>query len=672
MNNAPPSNVSLKRRFQFKSLNTKLVSAFLVLGLAPLAALGVVMDQKSSSAIVDRISNELLLLADSVGKRVDASLMERYGDVEAFAHNPHALGTQAEASKAMNFYMKAYGVYDLMVLADANGRVIAANTADKDGKRADTESLIGKSVRGEAWFEDVMSGKVPEGQSWDGDVEEDPFVALVTGGRGLSMNFSAPVFDANGRVIRVWSNRLAWDRSGMQIMDDLRKDLENTGVHAVETQIVNKQGVVLDDYDKSSILKLNLADAGLTAVREVMKSRQGFVVEEHKRRKVFQINAYAPMKGEGDYKGKGWGLLVRQDYDEATRDIRALRVFTLGLALAAAIAIVVLALLIARSIIRPVGQVLNVLLTVAKGDLTPRLKLEGRDEIAQMATGLNDTLDSLENAMGAIGQNAQALASSSDEMAAVSQQLSNNAEESTGKTVLVSAAAEQINRNIQTVAAGTEELSASVSSISQNTSDAAKVAGQAKMAMQSASNTIGQLDKSSQEIGQVVKVITTIAEQTNLLALNATIEAARAGEAGKGFAVVANEVKELAKETAKATEEISKKIEGNRQDTLAAVEAITEITHVIAKVNDISGAIASAVEQQAATTSEIGRTMEEASKGSSEIARNILDVSDAAKSTSTGSNDIKNAADELARMANQLQTLVAQFKINGGKNGKLN
>ena len=173
--------------------------------------------------------------------------------------------------------------------------------------------------------------------------------------------------------------------------------------------------------------------------------------------------------------------------------------------------------------------------------------------------------------------------------------------------------------------------------------------------------TIKHLGESSNQIGEVVKVITSIAQQTNLLALNATIEAARAGEAGKGFAVVANEVKELAKETAKATEDISQKIEAIQTDTRGAVTAIGQISAIIGQINDIQNTIASAVEEQTATTNEISRNVAEAAKGSSEIAQNITGVAEAARHTSSGAADTQKAAGELTRMAAGLQGLVSKF-----------
>jgi methyl-accepting chemotaxis protein len=205
-------------------------------------------------------------------------------------------------------------------------------------------------------------------------------------------------------------------------------------------------------------------------------------------------------------------------------------------------------------------------------------------------------------------------------------------------------------------------MGASIKEIAKNTADATRVATAAVKTAEATNETIGKLGQSSAEIGQVIKVITSIAQQTNLLALNATIEAARAGEAGKGFAVVANEVKELAKETAKATEDISRKIEAIQGDTKGAVAAIGQISSVIVQINDIQNTIASAVEEQSATTNEISRNLAEAAHGSTDITRNIGGVAEAARSTTAGATDTQKSAQSLERMSAELQGLIAQFK----------
>jgi methyl-accepting chemotaxis protein len=226
----------------------------------------------------------------------------------------------------------------------------------------------------------------------------------------------------------------------------------------------------------------------------------------------------------------------------------------------------------------------------------------------------------------------------------------------------VSAAAEQISRSVETVSAGSEEMGASIREISQNATEAARVASDAVAITASTSATMNKLGESSAEIGNVIKVITSIAEQTNLLALNATIEAARAGEAGKGFAVVASEVKDLAQETARATEDISRRVEAIQADTNGAVTAIEEISRVIARISDFQTTIASAVEEQTATTSEMNRSVSEAASGTGEIAENITGVAEAARITSQGVTESQQATADLARMSQELNTLVSNFR----------
>jgi methyl-accepting chemotaxis protein len=261
-----------------------------------------------------------------------------------------------------------------------------------------------------------------------------------------------------------------------------------------------------------------------------------------------------------------------------------------------------------------------------------------------------------------ISDNTQTLASASEELTSVSEQMSSAAEETTAQADVVATAAEQVSASAQTVSAVIENLSASIREIAQSAHEAARVASDSVEVAATANATITKLGNSSAEIGEVVKVITSIAEQTNLLALNATIEAARAGEAGKGFAVVANEVKELARETAKATEDISQKIDVIQGDSERAVSAIGEISGIINKISDFQNTIASAVEQQTTTTVEIGRNVSEAASGSAEIAQNITQVAQAAHSTAEGAGNTQVAAHELARMSADLQRLVEEYQ----------
>ena len=332
-----------------------------------------------------------------------------------------------------------------------------------------------------------------------------------------------------------------------------------------------------------------------------------------------------------------------------------------GLALLLAI---VLSTAITRSLTGPLRRTMDVLGAVAGGDLTQRVSQPSRDEVGRMGAALNDSLDRMSRTVLAIDDGSVTISASSEELSAVSLQVGAAAEETAIQAASVSAAAEQVSYSLQSVSAGAVQLDSSIQEIARSASDVATVASEAVAVAKATNATVVQLGVSSGEIGDVIKVITSIAEQTNLLALNATIEAARAGDAGKGFAVVANEVKDLARKTARSSEEIGHKIESMQDDTRRAVAAISRIVAIIDRVDELQSVVAASVEEQAATTSEIGRSLTDAALGSAEIARSITGVAETAQGTTQGAAATQQSANELARLASELLTVVGHFTLD--------
>ena len=648
--------------FCFNRLSTKLLCICGGIGILPIAVVGFVSFEKTSSELLQQNGENLQVIAETMALRVDRNLADCSREVQTFAYHSAALGSREEVTTVLDHFIKGSDHFDLMVVADADGKIVATNTINHRGERVDSSVLLGRSVKGEPWFERCMSGQLDKSGSYNGDLAEDKMVQEITKDRGLVLNFSAPILDANGRPVRVWSNRISFHR----MVDAVGERTRELGLKHDDhwtVQLTSKEGLLLMDPDPTAVLNFNLIKAGLQSAELAAKGQTGYLMEDNKRTHKMQMNGYAHSQGFGDFPGFQWGILVRQDAEELTLLAHKIRDFTRSVSGVSALLVMLLAWLTSRGIANPLKEASLLLDRVAAGDLTPRLRVRSKDEVGRISASINSTLDALAGLMSGINQRATTLAGSATQLSSLSTQLNDNASAVCSTAGFVSAAGEQVSASVRSVAAATEEMATCIREVASNSEQALDVAGGAVKEAEAARELVVRLGVSSQEIGEVVRVIAGIASQTNLLALNASIEAARAGEAGKGFAVVANEVKALARGTAVATGEIGAKIQNLQNDSKDVVDALSRINDTIVRINEFQNSITNAVQQQTVATCEISRNLAEASTGSTEIASSISGVATTSEETTVGASEVKASSALLADLGAELRALVAKFRF---------
>jgi methyl-accepting chemotaxis protein len=513
-----------------------------------------------------------------------------------------------------------YGLYDMFLMDATTGRIVYSVCKEIDFAAPLRTGLIsGTNLR--AAFEEAVTAGTRDAVAYA------PFERYLPSLMQPASFIAAPVFDGR-ELVGVVAFQIPLDRVSEIIGETT--GMGTTGeTYAVGADLLfrSESRFTSDLGVASTVLNPDLKVDTLFARRALEDGKSGTDMGLDYRGKPV-LSSWRPVTIHADTaggrRGVRWALISEIDQSEVFAPINRLWRFGLAVFGLTALGVLAVSTLIAR-----------------------RLSRESERQ-ARLVHGIID--------------NTHAMASASEELTSVSQQMSAAAEQTTAQANLVSAAAEQVSGNANMVSGSIDNLVTSIHEIAKSAQDAAGVARRAVDMAGTTSSTMDALGRSSSEIGAVVKVITSIAEQTNLLALNATIEAARAGEAGKGFAVVANEVKELARETAKATEDIGGRIDSMQSETQRAVAAIAEIGSVIGRIDELQTRIAAAVEEQSATTGEISRNITEATTGSSEIAENIVQVAQAAQSTAEGASNTQVSSQELARMAQALQRLVDEYR----------
>ena len=360
------------------------------------------------------------------------------------------------------------------------------------------------------------------------------------------------------------------------------------------------------------------------------------------------------------YKDKGYGNIIliyslKAAEEKISADLLLAIIINISLLLISGISILFISRLLSRNII----NLRDAAHLVTTGNLNTEVKINSKDELGELSESFNLMVKSMKNLINQFIDQMRSLTLSSDSLLKISEEVSKSSNELSIQTNNAASSSEEVSASVNTVATAAQEMSLSINEIAKNTTLASSISRQASDNANNASNVMNRLEISSKEIGNIIKTINSIAEQTNLLALNATIEAARAGDAGKGFAVVANEVKELSKETAKATDEIKNRIQSIQLETSNAVTVIKDVIENTLKIGDISNTIAGAVEEQSASTSEVNRNLSEATSGVNSIVEVNNEISIVVKNSSLVAQDLKAAALELKESAKNIE---AQLK----------
>ncbi|MEM9133352.1 MAG: methyl-accepting chemotaxis protein [Actinomycetota bacterium] len=682
-------------------LNARLLGAFLVIGILPLAAVGFFSLNRAQSDLTEKAGLRIEGVAVEAGELIDRSLEERYRDVVAFAHIPMS-PDMAESQSVINIQVESYRVYDLILAADANGDIYAVNSVDHEGNPIDTAGLVGTNVADTAWFQGAQALH-GTGEVHYADAEFNELLDTVYEPGRIGLPFSGSL-GGDGEFTGVLHAVVSVERTVADAMHEVEHELHLEGAKTAKGVVIRGDGLVIYSADEADIMNDNLVDKDVAAaIDSVSPDSLGFTIEpDFHGSGEDLVYGYGNANGAHDFPGYGWGVIFDQTVAEATESTIALRNGVLIFGFVTAILVAAFGWWVARGVSTPITELSAKAKLVAAGDLhVSNINLARTDEIGELADSFDEMTDVLgelgtqlscisqgaisdpqldEHLPGELGESfnmmveslrhlvkelhtsSDTLGSAADELQEVSTSMGASAEDTSSLAGSASDTGEEVSANVNSVAAAIEELNASIQDVAENAAQASSVAGDAVNVALASSQTIEKLGQSSEEIGHVIEVISAIAEQTNLLALNATIEAARAGEAGKGFAVVANEVKDLANQTATATEDIASRIESIQSQTQEAVEANARISETIDTINDISGRIAITVREQSATTQEIGQNVEVAASGTSEIAHSILAVAAAADDTMASTDETRSNADTMASLAGELRMLVGNYR----------